>query len=74
MKKPSPEHFAALTAKAELRGVALANSKLMAFGTTEDTELQQALLDQQIACAMAEAWAELCSEATDRIVELQPPG
>jgi hypothetical protein len=74
MKKPSPKHFESLTKKAEARAVELINSKLMAFGATDDSELEQALVDQQIACAMAEAWGELCSEATDKIIEIQPPG
>jgi hypothetical protein len=74
MNKPTLERIKSLTATAEQRAEKIRTSKAMAFPATDDTELQQALADQQFCCALAEAWAQLCSEATQRIIELQPPG
>ncbi len=74
MNEPAPERMKSLLAKAEAKALAIRTSKLMMSSQRVQDELEQALADQIYCCAWAEAWGELCREATDRIIELQPPG
>lgn len=80
MKKLTQEQCKSLAERATKRANELRESKLMLVAKVEmqgeqqtpEEELAEALATQQYCCAYAEAWGELCNEATQRIHQLNP--